>query len=891
MPILQATTYIGENLEYGKWGYIAVLLAFVASGLGAFSYFKATNNDSEDSLGWKKLGDLSFRIHSAGVLGIIAVLFILLLNHHYEYYYVWKHSSDEMPLRYILSCFWEGQEGSFLLWVFWHVVLGNILIYTAKNWKSPVMAVFCLTQLFLTSMLLGIYLPVPEFLGSEWQIGSNPFTSLLREHKDFFESPIFLQADYLNKIDGNGLNPLLQNYWMTIHPPTLFLGFASTLVPFAYAIAGLWTKKYNEWMTPTIPWIFFGVMILGTGILMGGAWAYEALSFGGFWAWDPVENSSLMPWIILVAAAHVMMIQKRRNEATYTTFILTIMSFLLVLYSTYLTRSGILGDTSVHSFAGGLPGQLILFMAIFFFISVYKLIHNAFLGRAFILYSVVGALILYFIPDDLTLLDAIKVDMILKIIFCGGMIYFLWVGYRNFFPKGHDEEEAFSSREFWMFIGVLVLILSAFQVIVSTSLPVFNTLFGTDKVLSGDPIDHYNKWQLPIAIIIAILIGFTQFFKYKKTDIPGFRKNMRLSFYGAVISAVVVAFVSNKIGISSETAEWIPFIVQSGVYFLMFFACFFAIYGNLDYFLRILKGKLKNAGGSISHIGFALILLGAFASTSHKEVISQNTSEVDITSLTDELQNNENILLQKGDTLPMGDYWVTYSGKFQDGIYVSFNIEYLKKTDGQFKNEFTLNPLVQTNKKMGNVAEPGTKHFVFEDIYTHIQWADLDTTTVKEGTYDEGTMYQLKVGDTITTRNQMIVLDGLNKYIDKEKYGLAPLDLAIAANLKIIDRDFNEAKASPVFVLKEKGIESTIERMDEQGLIIQFAKIDPANEVFTFNIKEVQQAKDDFVIMKAIRFPFINVLWLGCFVMIFGTVLAIIHRIKLLSKSKSSHAA
>src|SRR5207253_3850190 len=116
---------------------------------------------------------------------------------------------------------------------------------------------------------------------------------------------------------------------MTIHPPTLFLGFALTVVPFAYAIAGLWKKKYNEWIKPALPWAFLGVMILGTGVLMGGAWAYEALSFGGFWAWDPVENASLVPWLTFVGAAHLMLIFKNRQHSIVSTYIFTIVTFLL----------------------------------------------------------------------------------------------------------------------------------------------------------------------------------------------------------------------------------------------------------------------------------------------------------------------------------------------------------------------------------------------------------------------------------------------------------------------------------------------------------------------------------------------------------------------------------
>ena len=124
------------------------------------------------------------------------------------------------------------------------------------------------------------------------------------------DAPIFAKADYATVIKGQGLNPLLQNYWMTIHPPTLFLGFASTAVPFCYAVAGLWTGKHKEWLKPVLPWALFSGAILGTGILMGGAWAYEALSFGGYWAWDPVENMSLVPWLILIAGIHTNLISK-----------------------------------------------------------------------------------------------------------------------------------------------------------------------------------------------------------------------------------------------------------------------------------------------------------------------------------------------------------------------------------------------------------------------------------------------------------------------------------------------------------------------------------------------------------------------------------------------------
>nr|MBP6531860.1 cytochrome c biogenesis protein CcsA [Bacteroidia bacterium] len=245
--------YIGEQLLWGKIGNLLVFTAFTAALLSAISYFFSFRTDDKS---WRKLARQAFAIHTISITGIFALLFYLIVNHRFEYVYVWEHSNTIMPLKYILSCFWEGQEGSFLLWMFWHCALGWVIIATAGEWENGVMFVISLVQIFLASMILGVVI-----LG--YKMGNNPFV-LLREHPDFANLPFIKMPDYLAKIkDGRGLNPLLQNYWMTIHPPTLFLGFASTVIPFAFAIAGLMRKKFTEWIKPAMPWTFFGVMILG----------------------------------------------------------------------------------------------------------------------------------------------------------------------------------------------------------------------------------------------------------------------------------------------------------------------------------------------------------------------------------------------------------------------------------------------------------------------------------------------------------------------------------------------------------------------------------------------------------------------------------------------------
>ncbi|MCH8904518.1 MAG: cytochrome c biogenesis protein CcsA, partial [Bacteroidetes bacterium] len=229
---------VGDLLRPGAIGHLLVIIAFTAALLAFISFLLSSINKEEAiSLQWKKLGRIAFFVHAGSIIGIFVTLYLLIVTQHYEYYYVWRHSSAELPWYYKISSFWEGQEGSFLLWLFWHVVLGIILIYTAKQWESPVMTTFSLVQVFLTSMVIGIF-----FLG--YKVGSSPFI-LIRDV--MVNEPRFqLNPDFVPE-QGNGLNPLLQNYWMVIHPPTLFLGFASTLVPFCFAVAGLWKGKFTEW--------------------------------------------------------------------------------------------------------------------------------------------------------------------------------------------------------------------------------------------------------------------------------------------------------------------------------------------------------------------------------------------------------------------------------------------------------------------------------------------------------------------------------------------------------------------------------------------------------------------------------------------------------------------
>lgn len=800
--------YVGENLIAGQIGELLVVLSFVSGLIATLFYLLGFYKDKDES--FTRLGRLFFRIHSFSILGFISILFYLLATHSFEYYYVWRHSSTALPMRFILSCFWEGQEGSTMLWLFWNMVLGNVLLFSAKKWENAVLAIFSSVQVFLTAMLLGIFV-------FELQVGSNPF-QLLREHPDMVSLPFTSNPNYLGFVEGNGLNPLLQNYWMTIHPPTVFLGFASTLIPFAYALAGLWKKDFMAWIKPALPWTYFGIAVLGLGILMGGAWAYEALSFGGFWAWDPVENSSLVPWLILVAAGHLMLINRSKARSLFSAFTLTLLSFLTVVYSTYLTKSGILGETSVHSFADGLPGQLIAFLLFYLALALFFLFKNG------------------------------------------------W----QFVKK--TEEDAFWSREFWIFLGSLVLVISAFQITLSTSIPVINELFGSKLAPPSDPIKHYNSWQLPLAILITFFVAISQFLKYKNTDFKALIKGLSPS--------LILAFVLSLV---------ISYHLQIKLFYLnlLLFTSLFACLANLDYFVRIIKGNIKKGGSALAHVGFGLVILGSLLSAGNKKIISKNRTAVNINFENNENANEENVMLLKGDTVLMDPYYVTYASRRIEDKYVYYDMDYLKvNSEGKYEKLFQLSPFIQLNQQMGNVPEPSTKHYIDRDVFTHITYADLENLdSASQNAYGEPDTLNIQIGDSIFTSNSVVRFLGFERRVNKDSLKLQENDIALGLKISAKPLGGSAYFAQTSMVIRGNNVFSIPDEIDELGIRFSFIGVNPDTEKLQVLLAEKNANAGDFVIMQAIVFPYINVLWIGCIIMVLGTLVAVVNRIRA-NKSK-----
>lgn len=928
--------YAGEWLWAAHLGRTLVALSFASALLGFGGYLKGSLNKGDQA--WTRIGRSAFIVHAVSIGLIIALSYVLILNHRYEFQYVWKHLNDAMPLKFQISCFWGGQEGGFLLWMFWHVVLALILIRTAGKWEGPVLTVFAAVQTFLASMLLGIYF-------GDYQFGLDPFL-LMREVPSNLNLPWTRNPDYLSLpqfTDGQGLNPLLQNYWMVIHPPTLFLGFASTLVPFAFAVAGLWKKEYIAWMRPATPWSFFSIMILGTGILMGGAWAYEALSFGGFWAWDPVENSSLVPWIMLVGGAHLLMVNRVKLTSVFTTMLLIMGTFIMVVYSTFLTKSGILGDTSVHSFVdSGILPQLLVYLLTFAALGALMLIGNL---RERWLYTV-----LFLVMFAVGVLAA-PLQMI--VLFCFVIVWLMIRAYRVYLPK-QDKEEALWSREFWMFIGSLVLLVSAVQITAQTSIAVFNKLLepfsntfanlhestgaGFFKALSehnfapSKDIDQaYHLWQIPLAFLFIMLIAVTQYLKYSNTDVKKFLGKITRSFFAAAVLLVLVLLAFDF------KAHEFPRVA-------LIFATLFAVTANVDYLIQMVKGKWDKAGPSVAHIGFALLIFGAVISTSQKDVISRNQIG-DIRALNEDLDNREDILLMQHDTLPMGDYFITYRDRHTEGIHVKFSIDYHERVPRSFKeaevvffnnmffeakeahtagrnltdhlethwrfipipnqrhaNEatrwtngspgkflFTLEPRIQLNEQMGNAPEPDTRHFWNKDLYTHLKWARLSPPETDEDGFLGGRAHDVHVGDSILVSNVLVSIDSIGavREFEKDAYSLLERDLAIKVHMTLREAGRTEL-IEPLWIVRDSILVPDMQQPDDWGLRFLVNRFDPTTRTINLTIWEHESVRRDFIVMQAVIFPQINILWIGCVIMIIGTTMSIRHRYKLSRKSRKA---
>jgi cytochrome c-type biogenesis protein CcmF len=441
-------------------GYLILITAMLLTAFGVVVGFWGGQTRNA------KLADSSFNaLYATAVLVVIAsiILWYGLLTDQFQLTYVWNHSERALPLFYKFAALWGGQAGSLLFWTLILSVYSVIVAVGNREQHQRLMpyvnAVLMGTTFFFLTLLV---------------FAANPFA----------------QVGFLPP-DGRGLNPLLQNYWMVIHPVMLYLGYVGMSVPFAFAVAALISKKLdNEWVRSVRRWTLIPWMFLSVGIIMGSQWAYMELGWGGYWAWDPVENASFLPWLTGTAFLHSVIIQEQRGILKIWNIILIWLTYFLVILGTFTTRSGII--ESVHSFARSDVGPFFLtFMIIILF----------------------GFLVLLFkrlplLKDDQTI------------------------------DSYASREAAFLANN-WIFTAI------AFATLWGTFFPMFSEIFTGDRISVAAPF--FNKVNGPLFLILFVLMGAGPLLGWRHTSVESFRKQFTWPVAGALVVAAGASFISRNI--------------------------------------------------------------------------------------------------------------------------------------------------------------------------------------------------------------------------------------------------------------------------------------------------------------------------------------------------------
>ncbi len=769
-------------------GGILVKVAFALALAAAFLYYRVSNGAGEREL---DLARKSYYSAVALLLGAAGVLLYLILTHQFQYEYVWEYSSTNLSLPLLISTFYAGQQGSFTLWAVYTSLIGIFLLrYSSKkDYEAEVMSIFSLIFSFLLLMM----------------IVKNPFEYIWNAFpKDLIQTgPI--PAGFTNYVildaakgiwarfpaEGKGLNPLLQNYWMVIHPQVLFLGFSSMAVPYSMAVAGLRKRDYNSWIRVATPWAAFGAMILGTGIILGGYWAYETLGWGGFWGWDPVENSSLIPWLLCVASIHTTLTQRQSGAFVRTNFVLSLLTFVLVLYSTFLTRSGVLGETSVHSFVD--PGMWVYWM-------------------------------------------------LLSVIFVfGGLGFGLLFRRIKEMPKVPVEHSVFS-REFALFLGAAALTFVAIFCVVGTSSPIITSVLN-GKASAVDTI-YYVKTNLPLGIVIALLSGLGQLLWWKRSKANDLLKRMTVPLIGgAVATAAVLTMGTDQFLI-------LLFVFFSG----------FSLVANFMIGYEVYIGNPKFVGGSIAHIGIALLFLGFVTSARY--------------------DRKATVSLQQNVPLDTLGYKLTYVKDEKVGKYDAFRVRVEK--DGR---DHIVSPTMYYSEFSQSVMRhPDLINYLNRDFYVApLSLEEPETTNDQTITLQKGESTQVgpltvKFDDFDFSAQQMgQMLEGKGFQIR----GI--MEIAEGYKKQKIDLVMKNQGEGPQF------IPVTFKAADGQDYTMQMVRLLPDKDDRSKSKIEVsvksplpasRQMRGETLVVEASIKPYINLVWMGTITLAIGFFMTILRRVE-----------
>ncbi len=476
-----------------------------------------------------------------GIFGLLtitsAALLYAFVTDNFEIKYVYYYSDKALPMFYKVTAFWAGQEGSILLWA-WLLALFSVLVviqnrHANRELMPYVTAVLMVTCLFFVAIMVFV---------------TPPFEAL------FFMPP-----------DGKGLNPLLQNPGMIWHPPSLYLGYVGYTIPFAFAIAALCTGKLDDtWIKTTRRWSLFSWLLLGAGIVLGGQWAYVELGWGGYWAWDPVENASFMPWLVGTAYMHSVMIQEKKDMLKVWNMVLIVLTFALCIFGTFITRSGII--SSVHSFGESSLGPIFM----------------AFLS----LILIVSAVLL-----------VLRWDML----------------------KSENELDSLLSRESTFLYNNLILVAMCLVVFVGTVWPFVSEMARGDK--STVTAVYFDTINVPIGLALLILVGICPLIAWRKTSVQNLKRSFLLPTSISLIGGILLFWAGIRQGYPLVSFVFCIFVVVT--IFTEFYRGTNArrettAENALVALGRLISKNKRRYGGYIVHIGIVLLYIGITGSGAYK---------------------------------------------------------------------------------------------------------------------------------------------------------------------------------------------------------------------------------------------------------------------------------
>ncbi|HED09208.1 MAG TPA: hypothetical protein ENJ10_00830 [Caldithrix abyssi] len=739
------------------FGIALTALTFVVLLVSTVAYYLYYLRGEESQ---RTIARNSFYVSAVLILVQSVILMWGIVNHYYEWVYVFSYSSNDLPLYYSISTFWAGQEGTFLLWLLFAAVYGVIIIHMhkEKDEEALVMSFMNLIMAFIVLIL----------------IKKNPFMYVWQVNPAGFPAGI-------PPLDGNGLNPLLQDPYMVVHPPILFAGYSSTMILFAFAMAALIRKKHDDWIKTVYPYTLFVAMTLGAGIILGGYWAYTTLGWGGYWGWDPVENSSLIPWLTSLALFHGILIQRRQGGMKRLNIFLAIITFVLVLYGSFLTRSGVLTDFSVHSFG---ESELDSYLTAFVFL---------FLGI--------------------------------------GMITYL---YRVKGVKGNHVTDGLFTREFFMAFGILTILLLATFTLIGTSWPLISGMI-MENAQSVD-ISAYNNITGPLAILMGLLIALAPVLSWKRS---------RASKIKSVVTHLGVSLIIGGGFFFLGMRQAIPLIVSTIAVFVLLV--------NGQIVVQMARKKSFAFGGYLTHVGLGLMFIG---------IITSSVYDV-----------SQRISLPKDQDVKIFGYNVRYEGKIADDMgrdHVILQINGQRSSQGKY---------YWSDYSQAYMVAPAVTNFPTQDLYiSPIQvfaaeeQDDKDILKVEIKKHESVNFenynfhfkdYEMNTHETgagdMTIKAVVEVKDGDGKYLGDMKPGIK-----MVGNKKEVLPD-NIPGTERMVTLAGVNVE-------ERKLILGIAKV-------TDNAGEQKRNPEILAAEVSVK-PFINILWLGTVIMLFGFLISLYNRTK-----------